>query len=183
MNAAMATLILFITILFDLVVFLFLTRILLVWHNVHYFNPICQFIGKLTNPLVNPLTKFIPRIGKLETASLLIVLLLQIIKAMIIYGLNTGMLLLSPVVLGYALFKTAGQLASLLFYVVLIIILFSWINPGMRTPLTEVLSAIAEPLLRPFRRLIPPIAGFDISPIPVLIGLQLLVYFFYSLSG
>ena len=57
---------------------------------------------------------------------------------------------------------------------ILIQVIISWINPGNYNPVLSLIHSLTEPLLRPARRLIPPISGLDLSPMVVMIGLTLL---------
>jgi YggT family protein len=78
-------------------------------------------------------------------------------------------------VLGYAVLRTVVAAIRLYFFTILIYALLSWVSPGQWSPLTSVLASLNEPLLRPVRRVIPPVGGLDLSPLFVLIGLQALL--------
>ena len=65
---------------------------------------------------------------------------------------------------------------NVFFWAIVIQIVISWINPGAHNPITALLNSLTEPLMTPARRLLPPMSGFDLSPIPVLIVLQLCLF-------
>ena len=66
---------------------------------------------------------------------------------------------------------------TLMFWIILIRVLMSWVSPDPYNPLVRALYQITDPILRPAQRLIPPIGGLDLSPIVVLLGIQFLKIF------
>ncbi|MGB1701505.1 MAG: YggT family protein, partial [Cycloclasticus sp.] len=66
------------------------------------------------------------------------------------------------------------SLINVFIYSIFAVVIISWINPGSYNPVVEVLHNITEPVLKPFRRLIPPVSGMDLSPIAALLALQVL---------
>jgi YggT family protein len=141
-------------------------------------NPIVQFVLTVSDPLVLPLRRFVPPIYKLDTATLIVFFLLQWADIGLLGALacQTAPDLIST--LGLALI--AGLRLTLNVYtgIIFAYVLLSWINQGGYNPTLAVLSGLlrplAEPMLAPLRRYIPPIAGWDLSPIFLLIGLQAL---------
>ncbi|OGT45955.1 MAG: hypothetical protein A3E83_02635 [Gammaproteobacteria bacterium RIFCSPHIGHO2_12_FULL_41_20] len=157
---------------FDLYLFVLVIRLVLVWIRADYYHPATQFIIKLTQVLITPLRRVLPNIKKLETATLVLILLLEILKYFLIISLSIGM----PNILGLAILAVADVIKTFVntfFYAILIQAVLSWIQPY--SPMAEVLYRFTSPLMRPIQRLIPPVANFDISPIPAMIGLQLLL--------
>lgn len=157
--------------LFDLYLFILIVRLVLVWTRANYFNPLVQFITKCTDFLVKPLRRIIPNAGRLESSSLLLLFLIAIIKYMLILLITYGM----PNFVGIIVLAL-GNLVKLtvdtFFYAILIQAIISWVQPY--STINAILSQLTAPILYPFQRLIPPIGGIDISPIPALIILQLL---------
>lgn len=167
-----------ITTLFDLYLFVLVIRAILVWIRADYFNPLSQFIVKLTNPLITPLRRFIPNAGRIETATVLCILFFEIVKFFLVSLLAVGL----PNVFGLIVLALADSMKlvlNTLFYAILIQALLSWIQPNF-SPMSQILMKITAPILRPMQRIIPPVAGFDISPIPALIGLQVLIILLIS---
>ena len=168
----MTALIFIVDTLLSLALFVVLARLLLQWARADFRNPIAQAIVRLTNPLILPLRRVLPPIGKVDTASVVAVILVAIIKRGILFALTgygtPGLALWVQAVaveLVQALLRTY-------FYAIVLYALLSLIAPGGYSPLQSVLASICEPILRPFRRLIPPIAGIDLSPLWVVIAIQ-----------
>lgn len=160
--------------LFDIYILILLIRLIFQWFGMQSFNQIAQFIHKATTPVVKPLQSFLPSVQGIDLAIVCVVLVAQIVKysllGLIVYG---GMV--NPLALLVLSFADSLQaLINIFFYAIIISIVISWINPGLRSPIVEVLYRMTDPLLRPARRVIPPMGGFDLSPIVVLIGLQLM---------
>ncbi|WP_312948386.1 YggT family protein [Superficieibacter sp.] len=136
-----------------------LLRIWMQWARCDFYNPFAQFIVKATQPIIGPLRRFVPAMGSIDTASLLLALILCIGKVFLNpYVSITGILIPFAAVL--VLIKTVG---SLIFWVVLAMSLMSWISRG-RSPVEYVLIQLTEPLLRPIRNLLPSMSGIDFSP-------------------
>ena len=161
----MSALIFIVDTLLSLALFVVLARLLLQWARADFRNPICQAVVRLTNPLILPLRRILPPVGKVDTASVVAVVLVAIIKVGIIFAL-TGYGYPQPGTVGA---RRGGRAAQALlwtyFYAILLYALLSLIAPGGYSPLQSVLASVCEPVLRPFRRLIPPMAGIDLSPL------------------
>ncbi|GAB4391922.1 MAG: YggT family protein [Gammaproteobacteria bacterium] len=159
--------------IFSFFILLLMLRLLLQALRADFYNPISQFIVKMTSPLVKPFQRVIPKTTRINVAVILVMLILQMCAIFLLLWLNNrGM----PNLLGLSLWALA-QLLSLLvdvfFYAILIMVVLSWIAPNLYNPVVSLLYQITEPLLAPARRLIPPISGFDISPIIVIVLLKL----------
>ena len=146
-----------------------LLRFLLQLVRADFYNPISQFLVKVTNPLVIPLRRVIPGFAGLDMASLLLALLLQIasIAALVIIKYQAipspGLLLVG------GLLGVIGLLVNIYFFALLAMIILSWIAPGSRSPAVYLLFQITEPVMAPFRKVLPPMGGMDFSPILVFI--------------
>jgi len=158
----------------DLFVTAVLLRLLLQWVKADFYNPLSQFLIKVTNPVLVPARRLVPSIGKLDTASVVVMLLLELIQLVLIS-------LLSKTDYGFQfllLFALQKLLVTLLLtYFVLIIarVLISWIANQSRHPLIPLVYQLTEPVLRPFSRLVPPLGGVDLSPLFALIALRFLL--------
>ncbi len=165
-----------INIIADLYVFILIARIILVWVHADDYNPMTKFIAKLTDFSVLRLKRLIPNIKDLETASLLLIFLIEIVKFFLIGVLAYSM----PNVFGLLLLAFAETLKltiNVFFYAILLQVILSWF-PHTRSDIYNLLSIITAPIMRPIRRYLHPVHGFDLSPIPALIGLQLIVILF-----
>ncbi|MBS0367494.1 MAG: YggT family protein [Proteobacteria bacterium] len=171
----MSAIIYIIDTLLSLALFVVLVRLLLQWTRADFRNPLCQAVVKLTNPLILPLRRVLPPIGKLDTASVVAVLLVATVEVGCVYALR-GAGLPDPLTWTYAALLTiARTLLWTYFYAIFLYALLSLIAPGGYSPTQAVLTALCEPVLHPVRRLIPAIAGLDLSPLWVLIAIQALL--------
>ncbi len=164
--------------LFDLAIFVLLMRILLIVLHADYYNPISQVIIKLTKPVIEPLRRLLPNFRRIELASVLVILALEMIKFLLLGLLVVGF----PNPVGLTLLAVADALRSLInifFYAIIIQAIMSWVNTGY-SPIAQILSKMTTPITKPFQRIIPPLGGMDISPIPAMISLQLLLILLIS---
>lgn len=158
--------------LFNLCTYLLIIRLLLVWVGANYLEQFTQMIVSLTDFAVKPTRRFIPNIQRIETSSLVLILLLNVIKFMIVCLISFGF----PNLFG-VLIASVGDLIKgileIMFYAIILQVILSWIQP--EAPINRLLMLITSPIMQPVRRFTPLINGIDISPIPALIILQLLV--------
>lgn len=155
----------------DLYLLMFLIRILLQWARADFYNPISQFIVKVTDPLVRPARRIIPsaRGFDMPTFVVLVVLELIVIVALLaIVGASANAAELGL----FTIVRLVNLVLWFYFFSVLVYVLLSWIGPGGGNPAYGWLARINEPVLRPFRQLIPPIGGLDLSPLVLLLLLQ-----------
>jgi YggT family protein len=159
--------------LFGLYVMALMLRFLLAWVRADFYNPISQFLVKITNPLLAPLRRVVPSVGGIDLASILLMLLIQMAALAIILAVRGNGI--APATL---LFWSLAELLTLLFNIfifsILIQVILSWVGPGTYNPLSALLYSLNEPLLRPLRQILPPISGIDLSPLLALFGLQLI---------
>jgi YggT family protein len=171
----MRALIFIIESLLTLAMFVVLLRLLLQLARADFRNPISQAIVKLTNPLILPLRRVLPPIGKIDTACVVGVVLVALLEVGVVFALRG--LGLPPA--GLWLQATALEIARTAlwtyFYAILIYALLSFIAPGGYSPAQSLLSSLCEPVLQPIRRVIPPIGGLDLSPLWVGIAIQALL--------
>jgi YggT family protein len=151
--------------LLSIALFVVLARLLLQWTRADFRNPLCQAVVKLSNPLILPLRRVLPPIGKVDTASVLAVILVAAVDVGAIFALH-GVTLPGPLVWVRAvLTEIARTLLWTYLYAIFLYALLSLIAPGGYSPLQSVLSSLCEPVLRPIRRFIPAVAGLDLSPL------------------
>lgn len=142
-----------------------LLRFLLQVVRADFYNPLSQFLARITNPLVLPLRRVIPSVGGLDLSTLLIALLLQIAAIVALLALNgmgpPGILRL----IVWSLLGLAGLVVNIYFFALLAMIILSWVAPGSRHPALLLLFQLTEPVMAPVRRLLPNMGGIDFSPI------------------
>jgi YggT family protein len=174
MNAAYFTipLIFLIDSLFSLYILAVILRFLLQCVRADFYNPISQFLLKITHPPLKFLRRYIPPIRKIDTASIVLALLLQMITDVTILFLqqvNTSIITLTLI--------SFSQLISLSLNIFIFAIfaqaLLSWFNPNNYNPAIALLTHLTNPILNFCRRFIPDLGGFDLSPLVAVIMLQL----------
>ena len=158
--------------LFSLYILAALLRFLLQWCGGDFYNPISQFLVKITHPPLKVLRRFVPSIGKIDTSSLVLILSLQMVA-------DFSILLLKGVTLniGALAILSITQLISLLINVFVFAIfaraILSWMNPGVFNAAASILATLSEPVLGICRKIIPNLGGMDLSPMAALLLLQL----------
>lgn len=163
------------TLLQVLLVTVFLLRVLLPLARADSRNQLSQAVIRLTNPLVLPLRRIVPPIGKVDTASIVALILVQVAATATLWLLGAYPRIFSvPLFLQIVALTLIGTILLFYTYALFLYIILSWIAPGTPSPAASLLHSLCEPLLRPVRRLIPPLAGIDFSALFVIIGLQAL---------
>jgi YggT family protein len=163
------------TLLQVLLVMVFLLRVLLPLSRADSRNQLSQAVIRLTNPLVLPLRRILPPIGKVDTASIVALIIVQAAAVAMLWLLGAYPYIFTPGQFIYVVVLTLIT-TVLRFYIFALILyaILSWIAPGTYSPAAALLDSLCEPLLRPVRRLIPPLAGIDFSALFLIIGLQAL---------
>jgi YggT family protein len=158
--------------LFSLYILAVMLRFLLQWSRAEFYNPISQFLVKITHPILKILRRYIPPVGKIDTSSIVLALSLQMLADYLIlmlkgFGIGIGALAL----------LSFGNLVSLLInvfiYAVFARAILSWLNPGSFNATASILHSLTEPLLDTCRKFIPDFGGIDLSPLAALLLLQL----------
>ena len=164
--------------IFGLYISIVALRFLLQWVRADFYNPVSQFIVKATNPPLRFLRRWIPGYGGIDWPSLLLMLVLQMIEVSILVWIGPGRMPSPPGLLILSGAQILQLIINIFFFSIIIEIVLSWINPGAYNPVTVIIYRLNEPLLRPARKLIPPLGGLDFSPMVVLILLQLAIILF-----
>ncbi|HUL12970.1 MAG TPA: YggT family protein [Methylococcaceae bacterium] len=158
--------------LFSLYVFAVMMRFLLQWVEADFYNPISQFLVKLTHPPLRLLRRFIPSIGRIDTASVVLMLALQMLGGYLVFllqGLGVGPLALAA----WSLAQLVELLFNIYLFSIIIGAILSWFGSMAYNPVASLLYSLTEPVLRVFRRVLPPMGGIDLSPLIALIAIQL----------
>ncbi len=159
--------------LFNLYLMVVILRLWLQLVQADFYNPLSQFVVKATHPIVGPLRRVIPSLGRLDTATLVLALLVATAK---IFTLNMmlgggGVNPLSLLIV--AVLDVVKETLSLMFWVLLLRAILSWVSQG-QSPIDYVLHQLTEPFLAPIRKVIPPLGGLDLSVLIAIIALQFL---------
>jgi YggT family protein len=160
--------------LIDLYIAAVLLRLLLQWVRADFFNPLCQFLVKLTNPALLPLRRFIPSVGRLDTSSVVLMYILECLGVWLVGQFGSAGMPLQQLML-FAAVKLLMTLLMTYFFLIMAAVILSWLGQGLRHPFVPLVFQLTEPVLKPVRRFIPPIAGIDLSPLFALIGIRFLI--------
>lgn len=159
----------------DVLAGLLLARFLLQLLRASFRNPIGQFIVAATDWVVRPARRIVPGFGGLDLASLLLAWLVQAAYFVLVFSLSAQGPFAFPLggVLVAGLFEVARICIHIGMLVVLVSAILSWVNPY--APLAPFFDSLARPLLAPIRRFLPPIGGVDLSPLVLLLLMQILL--------
>ncbi len=146
---------------FDAIVMILILRVWLQLVQADFYNPISQFIVKVSNPIVIPLRRIIPGFGGIDLATVLLVYLFSVLEFTTFYLIN-GQPVDIPIVFYVGLLAAIKQVGFMLFVIMLIMAIMSWVVQGYN-PTMMIFQQLTEPFLRPIRRLIPSIGGLDLS--------------------
>jgi len=161
-------------VVFGIAILLLILRFLLGIARANFYNPLSPIIVKITDPLVLPLRKIIPPIGRFDTALVLLMVALKLIHLF----LKTKMLgFTAPATL--LLTATVGTLLNTIlliyFVAIIIMVIFSWLSmAGTRMPsdLASIINSLVSPILQPIRRVMPNLGGLDLSPMIAIVGIE-----------
>jgi YggT family protein len=157
---------------FAFFVLLLLARFHFQWLHVPFRNPVGEFVLATTSWMVMPLRRVVPGLAGLDLATLLLAWLLQgvaiWIKASIVAA-EPSLLAIA----GVAALDLVRYSLYILAFAVLVQVIFSWINPY--APMAPVFNAMTAPFLRPLRRFIPPLGGIDLTPLVLLVIIQIIL--------
>ena len=161
--------------LFGLYAIVVMVRLLLQLVRADFYNPLSQFIVKVTNPPLKPLRRLIPGLGGVDMAS---VVLLLILKSVEIFLISLFPNFPTPGIIGMLALAVTELLALLInvyLFSIIIQAILSWLAhaQGSYNPAAVLLHQLTEPVMRPVRRYVRPISGLDLSPLVAIIGLYL----------
>ncbi|ORE87438.1 hypothetical protein ATO7_10362 [Oceanococcus atlanticus] len=160
--------------LFSLYAYTLILRILLQWVRADFYNPMAQFVWKVTNPPTQLLRQVVPRYRQLDIPALVVLLavvFLNILVDLLIIGRGAGVV----TILWISLLKVLTLTINLMTITILVQAVMSWFGASMHSPASSLLFSVNEPMLRPVRRVLPPIGGLDLSPLVVILVLQVLI--------
>ena len=162
--------------LLSLYMYVLLLRFIMQLVRANFRNPLAQAIVKLSNPIILPLRRILPPAGRLDTASVVAIALYALLSAALLWSLRYGLDLLSPLnLLQTAFYEILRSTLWIYFVAIFVYAMLSFIAPGTSSPINDFLYSICEPILTPIRRVIPPIAGLDLSVLWALIAIQALL--------
>ncbi len=158
---------------FGAIVLLFLLRMLAEAVRADFYNPICQFLYRSTNPVLTPLKRIIPNFRRINIAALLLAWIAEVVKNLLLYAM-VGLRPAAPGLLLLGLADLLDFLAYLYLFMIFVWALLSFVSLDARHPLTPLLGRLVDPVLRPLRRLLPAPGGLDLSPAVAILAILVL---------
>ena len=166
--------ILLVEVLFSFYIGAILIRFLLALSRANFYNPLSQSLVKITNPVLVPLRRMIPAIGKLDTASIVLALGLKIIQTLLLVALQGSEANL-PVVFVYAVIDLLRTVIYIYIVALIIQAVLSWVGNSQGNPLADILYSLTEPLLRPVRQFVPVVGMMDFAPMVAMLLLYIVL--------
>lgn len=160
--------------LIDLYITAVMLRLLLQWVRADFYNPVCQFLVVITNPLLIPLRRVVPSIGRLDTASVVLMLVLEMVGVWTVTRL-VGLQIPAEALVLFSVTKLLLTLLWTYFFLIIALVLISWIGQRARHPIIPLVVQLTDPVLAPIRRVLPVFGGFDLSPLVALIAIRFLI--------
>lgn len=159
---------------FHLYLIALMLRVLLEAVGADYYNPVCQALIKVTDPVVRPVARILPRMGRINVAAIVLLYIIQVI-ALVAVGLIGGWPLNPAVLALLGVLKLVHMLLVLYLVLILAGVILSWVGHGFRHPIVPLVFQLVEPVLAPIRRVIPSLGGLDLSPLVAIILIQFLI--------
>ncbi len=157
------------TTLIDLYMLAVALRFLLQWVRADFYNQLSQALVKITNPPLIPLRRILPGFGGVDFASLVLLFVLAWIKHAIVFMLKgVSAIVAFPTISILSIASMLDLFLNIFLFSILIQVILSWVAPNQYNPITMLLYQLTDPLLKPARRLIPPMGGLDLSPMAVM---------------
>lgn len=158
---------------FELYIMVLMLRLFMQRFRVNFLNPVSQLVIKLTNPLLTPIKPYFPGYKGVDLGVVTVIYLFEVLKLVLMFKVSMGFWAPLSSVMVFGVFDMLSEFADFIFYLVLIRVVLSWVASPQTGPLQEVSYVCSEPFLAPFRRVIPMVSGFDLSPVALMIALQL----------
>lgn len=153
--------------------FVVMLRFLLQLTKVDFYNPVSQFVVKVTSPVLRPLRQFIPGFRGIDISSLVLAWLVKTLVLFLVAAL-AGLGLASLGAILWSIPALVELTIDVFLYAVIIRVILSWVNPDPRHPMVRLLDTLTDPVMAPVQRRLPPIGGLDLSPVAVTVGLVVL---------
>lgn len=159
---------------FSTYILIVVLRFLLQTVRADFYNPLSQFIVKATNPVLLPLRRVIPGIFGIDLSSILLAIVLQVVSVQILGFINGASWYPVPTLIIYSILELLRLVLNIYFFSFLIMVVISWIAPQTHNPVISIIHSITEPVLRPIRRVVPPLGGLDFSVMVAMLGIYIL---------
>lgn len=159
----------------DLYIMVFLLLTWMQWAHCDFYNPFSQVVIKITQNIIGPLRRIFLPIERFDGVALLLALILAMIKFPLLILMEMRMIVIEPMHLLIGLIVLLKAMGQLIFWVIIIHSLPSWISKGY-SPIDSVLYQLSEPLMSTIRRFLPRMGGIDFSAMIIILILCALNY-------
>lgn len=161
-----------VAVLFSVLIWVLVLRLLLQAFNADFYNPVSQAVVRFT-AFLDPLRRLLGARGGIDFATVLALLLVQMAQVATLYAMHTGAAPGLAVLLVFSVPELVHTLLNFFFWIIIASVVASWLAQGGQSPVLLLLHSLTEPLLAPARRLLPPLGGLDFSPIIVLLAINI----------
>ncbi|MDE1168482.1 MAG: YggT family protein [Pseudomonas sp.] len=151
-----------------------LLRFVLQLVKANFYNPLSQFAVRATQPLLKPVRRIIPSIAGLDTSSLLLAIVIQALLMAFVLMMTYGTIGDLPHLMIWAIIGVTSLFLKIFWLAMIVMVIVSWVAPGSHNPAAELAYQISEPVLAPFRKIVPNLGGMDISPIFAFLAIQVI---------
>lgn len=161
----------------SLYLLIIMLRFILQLVRADFYNPLSQFAVRATQPLLKPIRRVIPSVFGLDTSSLILSIVIQALLMAFVLMVTYGTFGDIPHLLMWAVIGVTSLFLKIFWVAMIVMVIVSWIAPGSHNPAAELAYQISEPVLAPFRKLVPNLGGLDISPIFAFLAIQVIQSF------
>ncbi|WP_031434750.1 YggT family protein [Methylomarinum vadi] len=158
--------------LFSLYILAVVLRFLLQWTNADFYNPVSQFLVKVTHPPLKIMRRYIPSVGRIDSSSLVLAILLQMTADFSILAIK-GLMVSFPALMILSLTQLISLFLNVFIFAIFARAILSWFDPGHYNVASSILYSLTEPVLNICRKVVPDLGGIDLSPLVGLVLLQL----------
>lgn len=160
----------------NLYILVVLLRFLLQLSGANFYNPISQFLVKATHLPSKPIRTVLPTYKSFDLASLTLAILVKVVVTLIVMGIS-GSGFSPATLLVWSVLSIISLILEIYFYGLIAVIIISWVAPHSNHPAVSLLQQLMEPVMAPFRKILPPMGGIDLSPIFLILVINLIRIF------
>jgi len=181
MSGLIAVIYFLIMLFFSVILYVSWIRIALRFFKISALHPVSQVVNRFTDPYVKPIEQLLsskklsPRY--FDWACFFLIIFLEIFKFIILGFLLYQTMMPVTFLILFVVTDLVVVPCNLLFYIILIRVIMSWVNPSWQNPVADAMKIITDPLLSFGHRLVPNISGFDFSPFVIMIILKVITLF------
>lgn len=160
--------------IFSLYIGAVLIRLLLGFARADFHNPLSQVLVKITNPVLAPMRRFIPAVGKIDTSAVLLAFILTVIKTTLLFLISKGALNF-PQLLVFSVGDIIKTIIYIYIFALIIQAVISWVGSANGNPVVPLINSLTYPVVKPVRKFIPVVGMMDFSPLVAILLLNVLL--------